>query len=236
MRVLWAGALLAGLIAGPGIASAQPESVAPEARIVIDVGHGGVDGGTTYGTILEKNINLAVGLKLYALLQSRHVETSINRTKDYALSDDNPGRSGGRHRRDLAQRVEIANRLKPAFMLSLHVNWTSNAARSGPIVIYRKNQEPGKRLAVKLQKELNKLYGTTTEPEPSKSYYVLTHTRIPAVIVEMGFMSNKHDRQQLVTPQFQQKLADAIAKASMDALQEDFPSSAGTSKKNRPKK
>jgi N-acetylmuramoyl-L-alanine amidase len=193
-----------------------------------------VDSGTTYGTILEKDINLAVGLKLYTLLQSRQVAASINRTTDYALSDDNPGKSGGRHRRDLAQRVEIANKLKPAFMLSLHVNWTSNASRSGPLVIYRKNQESGKRLAAKLQQELNRLYGTSTEPVASKSYYVLTHSRIPSVIVEMGFLSNKKDRQLLVTPQFQQKLADAIAKASTEALKEDFASYAGSkNKKNR---
>ncbi|MNP50006.1 N-acetylmuramoyl-L-alanine amidase LytC precursor [compost metagenome] len=119
-------------------------------------------------------------------------------------------------------------------MLSLHVNWTSNAARSGPLVIYCKHQEAGKQLAMKLQEELNRLYGTNTEPFASKSYYVLTHCRIPSVIVEMGFLSNKKDRQLLVTPQFQQKLADAIGKASMDALKEDFASYAGSkSKKNR---
>ncbi len=233
MRVIWAGAVAAGLLAGPGSApGVQPEAASPSARIVIDVGHGGVDGGTTYGTILEKDINLAVGLKLHSELQSRRVPTSINRTKDYALSDDNPGKNGGRHRRDLAQRVEIANKLKPAFMLSLHVNWTNNPARSGPLVIYRRNQQSGKRLALRMQQELNRLYGTDTEPVASKSYYVLTHSRVPTVIVEMGFLSNKKDRQLLLSPQFQQKLADSIAKASMDALKEDFPSSA-ESNKNR---
>ncbi|RAV06343.1 N-acetylmuramoyl-L-alanine amidase [Paenibacillus sp. YN15] len=237
MRVIWAGVLATGLLASPGASSAAPPELAsPGARIVIDVGHGGVDSGTTYGTILEKDINLAVGLKLYSLLQSRHVAASINRTTDYALSDDNPGKNGGRHRRDLAQRVEIANKLKPAFMLSLHVNWTANAARSGPLVIYRKNQEQGKRLAMKLQQELNRLYGTNTEPVASKSYYVLTHGRIPSVIVEMGFLSNKKDRQLLVTPQFQQKLADAIAKACTDALKEDFASYAGNKSKTIPQK
>lgn len=237
MRVLWVGVLSAGLLTSPDTASAAPpELTSPGVRIVIDVGHGGVDSGTTYGTILEKDINLAVGLKLYSLLQSHHVAASINRTTDYALSDDNPGKNGGRHRRDLAQRVEIVNKLKPAFMLSLHVNWTSNAARSGPLVIYRKNQEQGKRLAMKLQQELNRLYGANTEPVASKSYYVLTHSRIPSVIVEMGFLSNKKDRQLLVTPQFQQKLADAIAKASTDALKEDFASYAGNKSKTIPQK
>lgn len=233
MQVYWAGAVAAALLAGPGAQpGVHPGVVSPAPRIIIDVGHGGVDGGTTYGTILEKDINLAVGLKLLSVLQSRQVPTSINRTKDYALSDDNPGRNGGRHRRDLAQRVEIANKLKPAFMLSLHVNWTSNKTRSGPLVIYCKNQQAGKQLALRLQQELNQLYGSHTEPVASKSYYVLTHSRVPTVIVEMGFLSNKSDRQLLLSPQFQQKLADSIAKASVEALKEDFPSSAA-SKKNR---
>lgn len=235
MRIFWAGTLTAGLLAGPGtLPGVQPEAVSPSARIVIDVGHGGVDSGTTYGTILEKDINLAVGMKLFSSLQAHHVPASINRTKDYALSDDNPGKNGGRHRRDLAQRVEIANRLKPVFMLSLHVNWTTKPARSGPLVIYRKNQLAGKRLALRVQQELNQLYGSDTKPVASKSYYVLTHSRVPSVIVEMGFLSNKTDRQLLLSPQFQQKLADAIAKASVDALKEDFPSSSSAgSKKNR---
>lgn len=233
MRVIWAGALAAGLLLNPGAAAAQPELTSPGTRVIIDVGHGGVDSGTTHGTLLEKDINLAVGLKLYAQLRKNGVEASINRTTDYALSDDNPGKTGGRHRRDLAQRVEIANRLKPAFMLSLHVNWTSNKARSGPLVIYCKNQESGKKLAMKLQQELNKLYGIDTEPVASKSYYVLTHSHVLSVIVEMGFLSNKHDRELLVSPPFQQKLAEAIANASKSALQEDFAASTGKRQKNR---
>lgn len=221
MRKLWTGALAACLTASPYSANAAVPPVT-KTEIVIDVGHGGVDSGTLHGRILEKDINLAVGLKLYSALQGRHAAVSMNRTEDYALSDDNRLKHGNRHRRDLAQRVEIANRLKPAFMLSLHVNWTSNRAKSGPLVIYRKNHESGKRLAARLQKELNALYGTNTQPEPSRKYYVLTHTRIPAVIIEMGFLSNRHDRELLTTPEFQQKLADAIANGAMESLRADF--------------
>jgi N-acetylmuramoyl-L-alanine amidase len=232
----WAGVLAASMLLHPD-AMAAPMNPVPRTDIVIDVGHGGVDSGTTHNTILEKDINLAVGLKLYKLLHNRNMAVSINRSKDYALSDDNPRKRGSRHRRDLAQRVEIANQLKPAFMLSLHVNWASNKAKSGPLVIYRKNHDSSKRLATRLQNELNRLYGTHDEPEPSKKYYVLTHSSIPSVIVEMGFLSNRHDRELLITPGFQQKLAEAIAKASADSLKEDFASrSAGKRKWLRPAK
>jgi N-acetylmuramoyl-L-alanine amidase len=222
MQQLWAGALAASLMASPDTAVQAAVNPLPKTEIVIDVGHGGVDSGTLYGKILEKDINLAVGLKLYSELRSRNVAVSINRTKDYALSDDNLQKPGSRHRRDLAQRVEIANRLKPAFMLSLHVNWTSNRAKSGPLVIYRKNHEPSKLLAARLQKELNALYGMNVQPEPSRKYYVLTRAHIPTVIVEMGFLSNKHDRELLISPAFQQKLAGAISNGAVESLREDF--------------
>lgn len=227
MLLKWWGVALAGLLWHQG-ALVQPEFPSvladplPQAEIVIDVGHGGVDGGTSYGKILEKDINLAVGLKLHELLSSRKIAVSINRTKDYALSDDNLHKRGSRHRRDLAQRVEITERLRPAFMLSLHVNWASNKKRSGPVVIYRKNHEPSKQLALRLQQELNRLYGASAQPEPSAVYYVLTHSSTPAVIVEMGFLSNRHDRELLTKPAFQEKLAEAIAKASVESLRQDF--------------
>lgn len=227
MLTKWAGAMITGLLMNPAVLSSSekpgiPHDSLPHPEIAIDVGHGGIDGGTSHGKILEKDINLAVGLRLHALLKQQNIAVSINRNKDYALSDDNLQKRGSRHRRDLAQRVEIVNKLQPAFTLSLHVNWANNKSRSGPVVIYRKNYEPGKRLAERLQRELNSLYGTSTEPEPSLIYYVLTHSVTPAVIVEMGFLSNKHDRELLTSPAFQQKLAQSIAKASVESLQEDF--------------
>lgn len=223
MLLKWAPALAFSLLLGPN-SSTQGVSPVPRTEIVIDVGHGGVDSGTTYGKILEKDINLAVGLKLYPLLQKHNVAVSINRTKDYALSDDNRRKKGNRHKRDLAQRVDIANKLKPAFMLSLHVNWATNKSRGGPLVIYPLGSDQGKQLAIRLQRELNALYNSDTEPEPSRSYYVLAHSDVPSVIVEMGFLSNAHDRKLLVTSDFQRKLAEAISRASLQSLEQDFGS------------
>lgn len=196
---------------------------APRADIVVDIGHGGVDGGTSYGNILEKDINLAIGMKLYPYLRKQGITAGMTRMKDYALSDDNPSR-GSRHRRDLAQRAVVANRLKPAFLISLHVNWSDNRSKSGPLVIYRKGHEPGKRLAERIQNELNALYGTKTMPEPAKSYYLLRHVKAPAVIIEMGYLSNSRDRGLLLNAGFQRKLAEAIGKASAEALREDYNS------------
>lgn len=215
--LVWA--LAAALMLLPVSASAAAPPV-PRTDILIDIGHGGVDGGTSFGSILEKDINLSVGLKLYPILRKQGVTVSINRTRDYALSDDNKWLKGSRHKRDLAQRVEIANKLKPVYMLSLHVNWSDNRSKTGPLIIYQKNNEASRKLALHLQEELNQLYGTSTKPEPGRKYYLLKHAKVPSVIVEMGYLSNGRDRGVLSTPDFQHKLGEAIAKASTAALQE----------------
>lgn len=208
-----------GLLVGTQTGAA-PLPPVPKTDIVIDIGHGGVDGGTSFGGILEKDINLAVGMKLYPMLRKQGLAAGMTRMSDYALSDDRKAK-GSRHKRDLAQRVEIANRLSPALLVSLHVNWTGDRKKSGPLVIYRKGHEPSKRLAAKLQAALNPLYGVKTLPEPGKKYYLLRNTRVPAVIVEMGYMSNGRDRSLLTDPGFQKKLAEAMVQALKEALQEE---------------
>lgn len=211
--------LLAGVLLAGSVSSASPVPPLPHTDLVIDIGHGGVDGGTSFGTILEKDINLGVGLKLYPQLRKKGISAGMTRMTDYALSDDNAAR-GSRHRRDLAQRVEIANRVKPDALISLHVNWSTDRRKTGPLVIYRKNDPASKRLAEHLQSGLNVLYGVSTKPEPGRKYYLLRHSRSPAVIVEMGYLSNSRDRGLLISPGFQKKLADALAAAVEQALKD----------------
>jgi N-acetylmuramoyl-L-alanine amidase len=184
----------------------------PEADVLIDVGHGGIDGGTSYGNYQEKDLNLAISKKTYKALKKRGFRVIINRTKDYALSEDNHWFSGSRHRKDLAQRTGIANAIRSKIMISMHINWSSKSDRRGPLVIYQ-NQSDSILLANLLQQSLNHLYGTTETPVPGKKYYVLRNTKCPTVIVEMGFISNRTDRKLLTDSRHQAKLAEAISNA-----------------------
>ncbi|TXK84697.1 N-acetylmuramoyl-L-alanine amidase [Paenibacillus sp. N3.4] len=184
----------------------------PNADILIDVGHGGIDSGALYGNYQEKDMNLAISKKTYKLLKKKGYRVIINRNTDYALSEDNTWSSGSRHRKDLAQRSGIANLIKPKMMLSLHINWSGKPDRRGPLVIYQ-NQSDSILLANLLQQSLNRLYGTEELPVLGKKYYVLKHTRCPSVIVEMGFISNKADRKLLNDAHHQMHLAEAIAQA-----------------------
>ncbi|MEC0225541.1 N-acetylmuramoyl-L-alanine amidase family protein [Paenibacillus alba] len=184
----------------------------PSADVLIDVGHGGIDSGTLVGKYEEKDLNLAISKKTYKLLTKKGYRVVINRTKDYALSEDNKWSYGGRHRKDLAQRSGIANTVKPKMMLSLHINWSRKPTSRGPIVIYQ-NQSESILIAQLLQESLNRVYGMEELPILGKKYYVLKNTKCPTVIVELGFLSNKTDRKLLTSAHHQAKLAEAITQA-----------------------
>ncbi|ANS73892.1 N-acetylmuramoyl-L-alanine amidase [Paenibacillus yonginensis] len=182
----------------------------PKPVILIDAGHGGIDGGTSHGDILEKNINLEIAQRLYMLLRSEGYRAILNRSGDYALSDENRWHaSRSRHMRDLAQRERISEEVKTSIVVSLHVNWSKNKARKGPIVLH---QDEGRSalLAACIQEPLNDLYHSSRKSEVGKPFYLLNHTEVPAVIVETGFISNEEDRSFLNSSQGKTKVAQAI--------------------------
>ncbi|WP_421616958.1 N-acetylmuramoyl-L-alanine amidase family protein [Brevibacillus sp. TJ4] len=182
-------------------------------HILIDVGHGGVDSGTTYGDLYEKDINLQVARQLYQQLTEAGYEVAMNRNEDVALSDDNRWLNNrSRHLRDLAQRRGLVKLIDPQIMLSLHVNWSADPRKRGPIVLYQSNEQSFM-LAHLLQNALNRNAGTKKKPVKGGTYYMLRHNYCPSVIVEMGFISNSKDRAMLTDPEEQKKIAHAIRDA-----------------------
>lgn len=179
--------------------------------ILIDVGHGGIDGGTSHGDILEKDINLAVAKRTYETLRRSGYLVVMNRMNDYALSGENLWlRSSSRHIKDLAQRSHLANEMKPKLLISLHVNSSRHSNTRGALILYQKNDQ-SKALAAALQSHLNQLYGIPNKPVYGRTYYLLKHTQAPAVIIEMGFMTNASDRAFLTSAAGQQAIAESIA-------------------------
>lgn len=179
--------------------------------ILIDAGHGGIDGGTSYGSILEKDITLAISRRLFLLLRSDGFDAILNRTGDYAPSDDNRWlRSSSRHLRDLAQRKELAETLSANVVVSIHVNWAPSPAKRGPLVLYRQEGRSFL-LAHSIQDQLNQLYGVQTGPRPGKPFYLLNKITATTVIVEAGFISSPTDRDKLCSPKGQEEIAEAIA-------------------------
>ncbi len=185
-----------------------------EVLIVIDPGHGGEDWGTYYGDIYEKKVNLDVSLRLGKLLQNAGIKVIYTREKDDFV--------------DLRKRSDIANELKAALFISIHHNqMPDNPGYKGTETLYctSSNTSPdvmnGKKFAQIIQDELVESLKTVDNGiiyRPNLS--VLRHTKMPAVIAEIGYISNKTDRANIGLPAFRQKAADALFKAITRVLGE----------------
>jgi N-acetylmuramoyl-L-alanine amidase len=195
-----------------GIVVAQDREIPiPQADVLIDVGHGGIDGGTSHGVLLEKDINLAIAKKTYQILTEKGFNIILNRTDDYALSDENGWlKHFSRHKRDLAQRTQLANDLKPLIMISLHVNSSSARGKTGPLVLHQNNAK-SILLAHTIQNTLNQIYQTNEKPFLGKRLYLLNRAKCPTVIVEMGYITNEADRSRLMTPREQTRIANSLS-------------------------
>ncbi|BBI32913.1 N-acetylmuramoyl-L-alanine amidase family protein [Cohnella abietis] len=188
----------------------------PSADVLIDAGHGGIDGGTHWNSILEKDINLAISRKLYLLLRSKGLKVILNRTGDYALSDDNRWNvTRSRHRRDLSQRRGLSNEIGASLFVSIHVNWSPKGSKRGPLVIHQAEAHSAM-LASFIQSNLNLQQGRSRLPMVADKFYLLNRVQVPSVIVETAFLSDPGDRAMLTSIPGQNRVAAAIANGIMD--------------------
>ncbi|AST56329.1 N-acetylmuramoyl-L-alanine amidase [Thermoanaerobacterium thermosaccharolyticum] len=185
--------------------------------ILIDPGHGGIDGGTSSGNLLEKNINLEASMILKSKLISHGAKVIMTRDKDISLENlcnDNDYR----HRRDLKSRVNMINNNKIDVYLSIHVNAVANAPYvNGPMVFYSNANESNKTLALYIQKSLNAATGINRNPNIA-DYFLLTNAKKTGVLVELGFITNNSDKNLLQSREYLSKLSDGI----IDGLEKYF--------------
>ena len=180
--------------------------------IVVDAGHGGIDPGANRPGVLEKDINLAIALHLKDSLNQYGAKVLLSRQSDIDLSSecDNEGVKS-RYQRDLMARVEMVEESDADLFISIHANAVKNANRHGAEVFYYNKSEAGKELAKSIQ---NELCGVTKINRIAKDadFFVLRHNKIPAVLIEVGYITNINELQLLQTPEYQRKLAEAIVK------------------------
>ncbi len=173
--------------------------------IVLDPGHGGVDTGKI-GTnnAEEKEVNLKVSLKINAILEESDIAVVMTRSDDNRLADT--------QREDLKERVRIMNEEQPVLAVSIHQNSYQETGVKGPQVFYYTESEEGKTAAGILQEKLNQIDPTCSREEKgNNSYYILKNTEVPAVIVECGFLSNPDEAEKLVSDEYQDTIANAVA-------------------------
>lgn len=176
---------------------------------LVDPGHGGIDSGCHAGSLMEKDIALAVGLELTRLLRQAGARTGITRNADMELGHMMAG-PRSRYHRDLATRVALARRLAPDLFISVHVNASRHPSHYGAMVFYRVSDAVSRRAARLILEEVRAVAPGNQNAALAADLYVLRQHPHPAVLVELGFLTHPQDRQLLTSPQGQRALAGAI--------------------------
>lgn len=179
--------------------------------IVIDAGHGGMDPGAVSARgLLEKDITLPIAAELERLLKNSGVLTVMVRRGDYDLADSSELHLLNRKRQDLAKRVFIAEEARADLYVSIHANYFSSPRFSGAQTFYDEGSVESQKLARLLQTELVRHLGPNNRLAQTGDFRVLRDTTMPAVLVEVGFLSNPREAELLGQADYQKKAAAAI--------------------------
>lgn len=179
--------------------------------IVIDPGHGGIDPGALgYNGVKEKELVLQIAKRLDRLFKQAGAKVIMTRESDKDLSTSAAGSLLERKREDLANRVELANKNKASLYLSIHVNAFPSARWRGAQTFYQRGQDDSKMLAEAIQSELIRILGNTRRAAKAENFFTTRNTKMAAVIIEVGFISNPAEAELLSEAAYQRKLAYAI--------------------------
>ena len=186
--------------------------------IVLDSGHGGEDPGKIgVNQAKEKDVNLKIAKKTKERLEKKGWKVVMTREKDVMLGDP---AAGNKKIHDMKARVERINKTMPQAAVSIHQNSYQDAQIHGAQVFYYSHSEEGKRMAEVMQKALLKAdEENTRKAKANDTYYLLKRTEVPTIIVECGFLSNPEEAAKLVSPKYQEKLAEAIAEGILACME-----------------
>jgi N-acetylmuramoyl-L-alanine amidase len=204
------------LIYGISPVFAENDGARSKKVILIDPGHGGYDGGAEGKSgIKEKDVNLSISLKLKERLQAEGYEVKMIRAEDKALLDQGK-RQGTKKAQDIANRCKIKQEVNADVFISIHQNHFPQGRYYGSQVWYSKNKQShmlGKIVQDNLKKDLN--HNNRRVEKPAKdSYKILScEDSKPSILVECGFLSNPEEEQRIQSSDYQQKIADSIAKS-----------------------
>lgn len=180
-------------------------------KIVIDPGHGGLDSGASRGNLIEKEITLEVGKKLEQMLSQAGAIVILLRNNESDLAGDEFTGAIREHKQeDMKRRVSYANEAQADLFISIHTNAVPGPTWSGAQTFYKPDSLESKRLAKAVQQELKRILGNTNRSIGSGNFYVLKNVNMPAVLVEVGFISNPDEGKLLADSQYQSRIAYAI--------------------------
>lgn len=188
-------------------------------RVIIDAGHGGIDGGATSCTgILESTVNLDIAKRLNDLMHLFGIETIMVRTTDTSIYTEGSS-IASKKVSDLKQRVKLANETDNVLLISIHQNYFSDPRYSGAQVFYA-NTTGSDILAKKLQtafvSTLNP--GSKRQAKKASGIYLMDRINRPGILVECGFLSNPQEECKLRSKEYQLDICSVIACVCSDYL------------------
>lgn len=187
--------------------------------IVIDAGHGGIDGGaTSCSGILESQINLQIALRLDDLMHFMGYDTRMIRTTDTSIHTEG-NTIAAQKVSDLKNRVKAVNETADSLLISIHQNTFSDSRYSGAQVFYAKDAA-SHQLAETMQSAFVKFldHGSKRKCKPSDGIYLMQHIQRPGILIECGFISNPQEDVKLQDAVHQKKIVCVIAATMSGSL------------------
>lgn len=186
--------------------------------VVLDAGHGGIDGGVVGKTtgIKESDLNLEISYQLKSRLEDMGFKVVLTRKTESGLYGTT---AKGFKKRDMQRRKEIIEEADPDLLISIHQNYYPTKNARGGQVFYGKDQLGSRNLALILQQKLNVLYaenGAKGRVAASGQFFMLQCADCPSVIVECGFLSNARDEGLLASKAWQGILAERLAQGVLE--------------------
>jgi len=182
----------------------SPKKRAGDKIIVIDPGHGGIDCGATRAGIKESDITLDVSQRLVAILREKGYKVYITRDDNSTLS--------------LQDRVDFAEGKNEDIFISVHVN-SSESTNPVGVETHYYHQE-----SMSLARTVHSSFASAIHSPDrglfKSKFYVINHTTSPAILIEIGFISNDEERNQLAGETRKQQTAQAIADGIQKYLQQ----------------
>ncbi len=192
--------------------------------VVIDPGHGGMDGGATgVSGMLEKDCTLKISKKLDTLMAFLGIPTVMTRTEDLSLDYRDDATVRQNKVADLNARLKIVENTENPIFLSVHLNLFTQSQYRGAQVFYAPKSPMSETLAKVMQQSLLTALNdgnTRTYKKASSDIFLMKNAPCPAITVECGFVSNPEEEALLKDDAYQKKLALAIAGGYIGYLNE----------------
>lgn len=174
--------------------------------IIIDPGHGGKDvGAVGLSGVYEKDINLSVGLEMEKELKKWGAIPVMVRAQDTYAMDD------------LGDRVAFGLKAQGDIFVSLHSDAASNRAAKGFTIYYHSGKGlEDLRLAKSVHERMKAVMQTQDRGTRSANFYVVKRNSLPAILIEMGFISNPYEEKELTNPDYQRDVVEGTVQGLAD--------------------